>query len=181
MNWKKIGESKVLDHPRMHLVEDDVVLPNGEKTKYLREVDRPDYVTVIVRHAGKIAMIYDYSYPNDQMLLQFPEGLPEEDETFEEGAARELEEETGLHTRRVKEIGQNLHNHRRNTNSNHVMLAEDIEDTGETHLEATEHGLETIWLTEEEIWQKIAAEGVIQKNTLAAWSIYQAWCRGETA
>lgn len=180
MSWKKVGESKILDHLRMHLVEDVVVLPNGAQTKYLREVERPDYVTTIAFHTGKIAMIYDYSYPNDQMLLQFPEGLPNKDETIEKGAARELEEETGLRARRIVKIGENLHNHRRNTNLNHIMLAEDTEETGEIHLDATEDGLERVLLSEEEIWQKIAAGEIIQKNALAAWSIYQAWRRGET-
>ncbi|HSE29545.1 MAG TPA: NUDIX hydrolase [Candidatus Saccharimonadales bacterium] len=174
MSWIKIDEHVVLNHPRMHLVEHTVKLPDGTEIDYLLEVNRKDYVTTIARHKGKFAMIRDYSYPNDARLLQFSEGWIDEGESSEQAASRELKEETGLRAAKVREIGTNLHDHRRSTASSHVMLAENIEDTGTANLESTEHGIETVYLTEAEIWKKIASGEIVQKNTLAAWAIYVA-------
>ncbi|HSX28475.1 MAG TPA: NUDIX hydrolase [Candidatus Saccharimonadales bacterium] len=179
MSWTKIGEHEVLDHPRMHLVEHAVELPDGTATDYLLEINRKDYVTTIARYAGKFAMIRDYSYPNDVRLLQFSEGWIDEGESPEQAAVRELKEETGLRAGKIRELGTNLHDHRRSTASAHVMLAENIEDTGEARPESTEHGVEMVLLTEAEIWKKIASGEIIQKNALAAWAIYAAQSRAE--
>lgn len=178
--WEKVEQKEILNHPRMHLVEDRVILPNGKTTGYLREVGKKDYVTIVARHVGKFVLVLDYSYPNDRRLLQFSEGEIDDGETPERTAVRELEEETGLRATKVTRLGRNLHNHRRNTNSNYVMLAEDedVEDTGETHHGASEYGMETVLLTEAEVWDKMASGDIIQKNTLAAWAVYQAQMRG---
>ena len=58
----------------MQLVEDEVILPNGSTTRYLREINKSDYVTIAAQYDDKFVMVYDYSYPNNQTLIQFPEG-----------------------------------------------------------------------------------------------------------
>jgi ADP-ribose pyrophosphatase len=173
--WQKITTRTILNHPRMQLVEDDIILPDATKTSYLLEVNKGDYVTVIARTDGKIAMVYDYSYPHDSMLLQFPEGGINQGETPEQAAKRELEEETGLHAETVSVIGKNLDSSRRNTTTNFILFSDDVHDTGVTHLEAEESFTETVLLTESEILQKIASGEIVQKNALAAWAIYTAW------
>jgi 8-oxo-dGTP pyrophosphatase MutT (NUDIX family) len=170
--WKKVNSRVVFDHPRIHLVEDEVILPDGSTTHYLLDVNKKDYVTVIAQIDNKICMIYDYSYPHNQMLLQFPEGACDDDETPEQTAIRELEEETGLRAKAIKIIGKNFDHHRRSTALNYVLLTENAEDTGTTHLGAEESFSEKVLLTEPEISRKIASGEIVQKNALSAWAIY---------
>lgn len=170
--WNRISSKAVLDHPRMHIVEDELVLPDGTTTQYLREINRRDYITIIAKQAGTIAMVHDYSYPNDQMLLQFPEGWVDEGETPEHAAMRELKEETGFHANQVEILGKVLNDHRRGTATGFICFAEGAEDTGITHLEAEESYTKTVRLTKAEIKEKIASGAIIQKNALAAWAIY---------
>lgn len=172
IKWKKIGSRKVFSHLRMQLVEDEVILPNGSTAQYLREINKKDYVTVVAQYDEKFVMVYDYSYPNNQMLLQFPEGTVDQGETPEQGAIRELEEETGLHAREMNVVGKTLNHHRRSTAIGFVCSTRDLQNTGITHLEAEESYTKTVYLTEKEISQKIATGEIIQKNTLAAWAVY---------
>ena len=171
-SWRKVGEREVLNHRRMRLVEDQVILPDGSKTDYLREIDKKDYVTIVATYGDKIVMVHDYSYPHDRMLLQFPDGEIGADETPEAGAMRELQEETGFKADRVTILGQNLDNPRRNTATNTVLLAKDVKDTGERNLDPEESLTEVVLLTEAEIRANIATGVIVQKNTLAAWAIY---------
>jgi ADP-ribose pyrophosphatase len=170
--WEKISSRSVFDHPRMHIVEDEVMLPDGTKTQYLRETDRRSFVTIIAKQAETILMVRDYSYPNDQMLLQFPEGVIDDGETPEYAAMRELQEETGFHTDTVEILGKAFNDHRRGTAEGFVCFAENTEDTGATHLEAEESYTETVHLSEAEIKDKIASGAIVQKNALTAWAIY---------
>jgi len=170
--WRKVSEREVLNHKRMRLVEDRVVLPNGLETDYLREVNKKDYVTVVATHGDKIVMVHDYSYPHDRLLLQFPDGEIDTDETPEAGATRELQEETGFKADKLTILGRNLDNPRRNTSTNIVLLAKDVEETGERNLDAEESLNKVVLLTEAEIRAKIASGEIIQKNTLAAWALY---------
>jgi len=173
VHWQKLGTQEVLTHPRMQLVEDTVLLQNGQQTEYLREVNKPDYVTIIARRDAKVAMVYDYSYPNDDMLLQFPEGVIDDKETPEQCGIRELREEAGLLAGVLRSIGKNLHNQRRSTAQQIVLVADQLKEVPQEH-EAEESGMSLVWLAEQEVWDKIAAGEIKQKNTLAAWTIYAA-------
>lgn len=177
-SWRKLAQRDILRHPRLHVVEDEVELPSGSKIQYLRFVDDKDYVTTIAREPGqpgKFAMVFDYSYPNDVRLLQFSEGLIDAGETPAEAAERELLEEMGIRAKKFITIGWNLSHHRRSTAKNFIIVAEGLTETGQTQHEAEEAGMQSYWLNEAEITQKIARGEIVQKNSLAAWAIYQAW------
>jgi 8-oxo-dGTP pyrophosphatase MutT (NUDIX family) len=173
VHWRFKERHEVFSHPRLHAVEDEVELPDGTTIRYLRFIDERDYVTVIAKKDNLIVMIRDYSYPNDEMLLQFPEGLLDPDESPTVAAVRELEEETGFSAGRVQIIGRNLAHHRRSTAKNIVLTATELLKK-KTHLESEEAGTETVFMTEAEIDDSIANGTIIQKNALAAWAIYSA-------
>jgi 8-oxo-dGTP pyrophosphatase MutT (NUDIX family) len=173
-DWHKISQRKVLSHPRLSVVEDEVVLPDGSTTHYLRFANEKDYVTVIAKDDELIALVTDYSYPNSSMLLQFPEGTIDNGESPEMAAKRELKEETGLLAESFKQIGHNLGHHRRSTNMDFIMFTEKILERGSQQLEVEEAGTGLLWFNSGEIRHKIASGEIIQKNTLAAWAIYEA-------
>lgn len=175
MSWKKIKSTSLLSHPRLAVTEDEVLLPDGTSTNYLRYEGGGDYATIIaINRLGEFALIKEYAYPSDRVLIQFPEGLLDPNETPETGASRELAEEIGYQAGSLNIIGRNLAHHRRSTAINHIAVADELEQLSEKLVaDAEEKENETIWMTEEAIWVAIANGDIIQKNTLAAWAIYQ--------
>ncbi len=176
--WTKIGSKEVLRHPRLSLDEHEVELPDGNTTGYLVFNNKFDFPTVIaLEDDGRIVMVREHAYPINEALVQFPEGMMEADETDPlAAAARELAQETGRRAGKLAVIGSCLYHHRRSTSTNYIVLATGLSE-GETDLEMEEQGTEVVLLTEEEIWKMIASGEIIQKNTLSAWAIYQAFKR----
>lgn len=175
--WEKIDSKVIFEHPRIVLVEDTVILPNREESKYLRMEGRHfvDFPTIIARRDdGRIMVTEEYAYPSNKVLNQFPEGAADEGESMETAAAREFLEETGFVAKQLRVIGSCLHEHRRSACMQYTVLATGLTQEAEPQTEAEEGEIIVSWLTEDEIWQLIADGKIIQKNALAAWSIYQA-------
>ena len=173
--WEKIGSEVIFEHPRITLVEDQVRLPGGEETKYLVFAEPHDFPTIIAtRTDGKILVTEEYAYPINEMLWQFPEGLADEGEDMLAAAHRELLEETGYASQKMSVIGSVLHNHRRMTARQYVVLATDTEVRQKANTDLEEGEIRLHWYDERKIWDLIATGKMIQKNALAAWAVYQA-------
>jgi len=172
--WKKTDTNVVLEHPRVTLVEDDVVLPDGSKTKYLRYEGLLDYVTLIATRDDHIAMLREYSYPHDEWLWQFPEGSIEEGETELQAAERELAEEAGLAVKKWQKLGINYDHHRRTTVKAHVYLGSDAYEVDKLAGDPEEQGTELHWFTVEDVKKMILKGSIVQKNALAALAVYMA-------
>lgn len=171
-HWKRLRTATLLEHPRFNIVEDDVILSEGGEAKYLRFEGQRDYVTIVAEHQGRFAMLWEYSYPLDEWLWQFPEGMLRPDEDPASGAARELVEETGWTPGHVDVIGMNYGNHRRSRQKNHVVRAGELTQTHTPTGDPEEAGTETHWLTKRDVWDKVARGEIRQKNTLAALGLY---------
>ena len=170
--WKRLSTETLLKHPRITIVEDDVLLPTGTRTKYVRFEGLNDYVTVIAIHDNKIAMIREYSYPHNEWLYQFPEGVIDTGESPEEGASRELLEETGFPAEHIKKIGVNYDQHRRNTTVDHIFIATGINEGIKAAGDEEEHGTQTHWFTLEEVKGMLRNGKIVQKNAQAALALY---------
>lgn len=176
--WQKLESSEIFNHPRIVLIEDTVQLPGGETTQYLRYTGKHyvDFPTIIaIREDGNILITEEHAYPYNGTLLQFPEGLTDAGEDLATAADRELLEETGYKANSMTRIGDNLSEHRRTTTRQIIYLAEGLEKVAEAKGDLEEGEIKTFWMSEDEIWKLIAEGKIIQKNTLAAWSIYQAY------
>lgn len=173
--WKPISKKLLLEHPRLLVEEERLVLPSGQEIDYLLVDTKNDYVTVIAENSdGEVLIINEYSYPVSEVLTQFPEGVCDKNEKPEETALRELREETGFLATKLTVLGSNLHLHRRNTRRNFVVLAQDLQVSESGGGEPEESDITLQWLTQNDVWQLIKSGKIIQKNTLSAWSIYQA-------
>jgi 8-oxo-dGTP pyrophosphatase MutT (NUDIX family) len=175
-SWKKISSTNLFKHPRLTVSEDEVLLPNGEKTSYLLYSEGSDYITIIAKNNDdRYALISEYSYPLDGDMLQFPEGKCDKNELPEVSAKREFAEETGYNAKNTKILGSLPKSHRRDTIIQIVVLATDLYESDEVHhRDAEEIGLDLQWVTKDEINQLIAQGLLVQRNTLAAWALYTA-------
>ncbi len=99
----KILSSEVIyQGPVFGLRRDEVLEPSGVRAR--REViTHPGSVVVLpVLPNGKIVMIRQYRHATRQYMWELVAGRKEPEETPEEGAARELLEETGYRAKRCK-------------------------------------------------------------------------------
>ncbi len=173
--WKKLSSKTLFTHPRLTILEDHVLMQNGEKTNYLVYEKLRDWPTLVaIDEAGKFLLIREHAYPINEILLQFPEGSMKVDELLDDAANRELQEETGFRAEKITLIGYNLKDHRRSLARNFVMAMEDLEQVGIISGDPEELGITVEWLTEDQVWAAIKSGKIIQKNTLAAWATYQA-------
>lgn len=171
--WKKISSRELLVHPRLTVIEDEVLLPSGVKTTYLKFKHRTDAALVIaVRKDGKILLQREYSYPQNQELYQFPGGALELNENPEVGANRELTEEAKLRAQKLTLLGKFLLNNRRSTTMVFVYLGKCLKET--LYLEKDpEEDIKSFWFSEKEIEDMIARNEIIIFPVLSAWSLYK--------
>jgi len=171
--WKTVSSKEVFTHPRLSLIEDEVILPSEVKAKYLKYKDDGGCsVTVIVkRNDGKILLQTEYSYPINKNIFQFPGGHVSSDEKIEIGANRELMEEANLMAEDLKLLGNYLINNRRSTSKMFVYLATNLV---EKSLEGDpEEQIESFWFSEDEISKMIKDDEIVNCHVLSAWCIYK--------
>lgn len=173
-SWKRLSTTTLLTHPRLTVVEDEVLLPDGYQTQYIRYENLLSYVTVIAVRDDKIALLKEYSYPHDEWLWQFPEGSIEPGESAESAAVRELDEEAGLRATEMKALGLNYAHHRRSTEKNYVFVARGAAEIPKAAGDREEQGTELHWVSHEELMAKLIQGHIVQKNALAALALYLA-------
>jgi 8-oxo-dGTP pyrophosphatase MutT (NUDIX family) len=170
--WKKIKSREIFKHPRLTLIEDDVLLPNGVKTKYLRWKKTDNVATIICQRGdGKILVSREFAYPMGKKIYQFPGGGFSINEDPKKGANRELMEEVGLRAKKLKLIGKHAVHSRRTDSLVYIYLVKEFEDK---KMEGDqEEKIENFWFSESEIDKLIQNGKIVNHFMLAAWPFYK--------
>jgi ADP-ribose pyrophosphatase len=169
--WKTISTTEIFRHPRIVLVEDEVLLPNGKQIQYLKFAGGQDAVTVIAKNQqGKFCISTEYSYPPNAELYQFPGGGVEDGETPEMAAQRELREEVGCKAEQLQFLGKYLVNNRRSSQYMHVFLATDLTEASLPG--DAEEDIINEWIASSELNDKILRGEIVNVHMLAAWMLY---------
>lgn len=170
--WKILKTKEIFSHPRITLVEDDILLPNGNKSKYLKFKHTGNAVTIICkRKDGKILLAKEYSHPPRKFLYQFPGGLVPLEENIKRGANRELMEEAKYKAKSLKLLGSYLINNRRSEEKMFVFLATNIIKKSKTG--DIEERIKNYWFSEDQIGEMIRSGKIINCHVLASWSLYK--------
>jgi ADP-ribose pyrophosphatase len=171
--WKKLSSTTLLTHPRITVAEDEVELPDGKTSKYIHLIDTKDAVMVIaVRNNGDVLIQQEYSYPPNEVMYQFPGGAVEPDETPEQGALRELKEESGYRGETTY-LGFFYSNNRRTSSKMHVYLVTNVEECPKEGGD-TEEFITSEWVPLAKLRTMIADGEIVNFSILAGMSLYDA-------
>lgn len=105
----KISSKKVYECFFMKLYEDEVRLPNDKTSSRIYIKHEGASAVLPITKDGKIILINQYRYPIQQEIIEVPAGKKDfPDEDGKDCVLRELEEETGLTSKKITKI-QDFH------------------------------------------------------------------------
>ena len=136
--WKPCGKNILQKTPIGSLCEIESISPENEKAKYI-VLDTPDWVIVIPELDDCFLMVEQWRHGANQICREFPGGVIDKGETPEQGALRELLEETGYKPRKLTKLGSMSPNPAIMSNHVHFFLAQDLEKVGNQDLDADEY------------------------------------------
>lgn len=169
---KTISTQTIYEGKVVKLVVDDVLLPDGQKSK--RE---------IVKHAGavaviaitkeeKLVLVRQYRKALGKTMLEIPAGKLEPGEKPIDCALRELEEETGYRAKTLKPLYSFYTSPGFANEIIHLFQAEGLQK-GETHLDQDEF-IELVEYSLEACFQAIEAEEICDAKTILAVHLWKA-------
>ncbi|MCQ2409884.1 MAG: NUDIX hydrolase [Clostridia bacterium] len=134
---KEIKANTVYSGHIVNLRNDDVLLPNGVKSK--REyVEHPGGATILAfDNEGNILLERQFRYPYREVIWEIPAGKLEKGEDPMEAAKRELEEETGMVAGKIEKLGLIYPSPGYTNEHLYIYLATDLKPTRQ-HLDENE-------------------------------------------
>ena len=104
---KQTDRKDIYDGRILHVVLDDVLLPNGSPAKREVVLHNGAICIVPITSDNKIIMERQFRYPFNEVIWEIPAGKIDKGETDPIGAAmRELREETGYVAKELIPIGE---------------------------------------------------------------------------
>lgn len=170
---KQLSSKTVYQNPWMVVREDEVEFPNGHRGIY-GVVEKTDFALIIPFDGTHFHLVKQYRYPTEQDSIEFPQGKHESDRQMDptDLAKAELQEETGLVAKKMEHLGF-FHEAPGYSNQGfHIFLATKL-TKGETHLDITETGLETLTLTPHEFERAVINGKITDSPTISAYGLWK--------
>ena len=106
MPFELIKSETVLQGRAFNVKRDTLKTPDGHETKLDIVEHGGSVVLVPIDREGNLLFVRQYRHAAEAELLELPAGTRDGDEPFEECAAREIREETGLEAGHLQRIGE---------------------------------------------------------------------------
>ncbi len=105
MPFELIKSETLLQGRAFKVKRDYLKTPNGDETK-LEIIEHGGSVVIVpIDNDGNLLLVRQYRHAAQQDLLELPAGTRNEEEPFEECAAREIREETGMEAGKLQRVG----------------------------------------------------------------------------
>ena len=167
MRWKTLKSEYVFRRPWLTARRDVVQLPNGEINDEFYVLEYPDWINVIaITDDGHFVFVRQYRYALDLDSIELCAGVIEDGENPEEGARRELLEETGYGGGEWHEfmtIGQNPSTC---NNFTHCFIATGVKKLQDQLLDRTED-IDVVLLTRDQVLEMLISGELKQALMLA--------------
>ena len=151
MTWTTLKSEYLIKRPWLTARKDKVQLPNGNINEEYYVLEYPDWINVIaVTEDDMFVFIRQYRYALGRTCYEIVAGVLNEGEKPEDGARRELQEETGYSGGEWRELMQISANPSTMTNTTHCFVAEGVNKTSGQKLDDTED-IEVYLFSREEV------------------------------
>ena len=168
--WKSKSIKELYNGKFLKLTVEEVETPSGKSAAY-EIIDRKDVAIVVPVKDESVYMVEQYRYPIHTNSLEFPQGFLEVGENPEQGAMRELQEETGLLAKELTFLGSLWISPGFLRQKLHVFSAESFIH-GEKSLDEEEEGLESKRIAIQDLSSKLASGEISSAPTVAALGLY---------
>ncbi|MCA1624631.1 MAG: NUDIX hydrolase [Acidobacteria bacterium] len=137
--WKRIESKKIADCRVFEVREDLCQRASDGKKGSFYCLENPDWVNVIaLTKQSEVVLIEQYRHGAEEIVLEIPGGMVDEDESADTAAGRELLEETGFQARQIIFLGKSHPNPAIQNNALYHFLALDCEITSKTKFDEHE-------------------------------------------
>ncbi|MBI4129842.1 NUDIX hydrolase [Candidatus Roizmanbacteria bacterium] len=142
-NWKRITSQLIIDTKHFKIRKDILELPNKEIKEWIYWESGDSAMVVGMTKDKKLVMIRQYRYLVGDTVLEFPSGSINNNEKPEDGARRELTEETGYICGRLYSLGSFYETYGQLNRKIHLYFSSDLTKTKQ-HLDRGTRGFEEI-------------------------------------
>ena len=138
-HWSVIKDKKVYGTPIFSLHELELKSDDTEVDHPFYILKAPEWINVIaLTKENKIVLVEQYRAGVDEVTLEIPGGMVDENENPLDAAKRELLEETGYKSSNWQQIGKTSSNPAILNNFTHLFVAKDCEFTGSQKQDGSE-------------------------------------------
>ncbi len=170
--WTTLESRYIIQRPWLTARVDKVQLPNGVINPEHYVLEYPDWVNVIaITSGGDFVMVRQYRHAMDMVLVELCAGTCEEGETPEQGARRELLEETGFAGGQWQEIMTIGQNPSICDNITHCFLAQGVERVAGQRLDESED-IEVLLMKPHEVLDLLTRNEMLQALMAAPLRLY---------
>ena len=165
--WKRISSKRIAECRVFGVREDLSERESNALQSTFYVLENPDWVNVIARtKQNKIVLIEQFRHGKEEITLEIPGGMIDEDESPETAARRELLEETGFSADEFILLGKSRPNPAIQNNTIYHFLAIDCEKTAEISFDEHESILMRLVVREE--IKNLILEGKITHSLVLA-------------
>lgn len=148
--WKLLESKYIIQRPWATLRVDKVELPNGNIKDEYYVLEYPTWVNMVaITEDGNVLFVKQYRHGADQIMVELPAGVVEDDEEPEVAARRELLEETGYAFDKIEYICELFANPATSGNLTYTYLLTGGKKVQEQDLDSSED-IEVVEMTIEE-------------------------------
>lgn len=171
--WKLLKSSYALKHPFFKVREDHVVLPNGHEVSDYTIWESGDVAQVVpIMPDGKLLLVQQYKHGLGEMIIEFPGGFIDAEETPLEAAKRELSEETGYTSSQIEKVGTFIHHPTKETGKLHLFIAYNLEEENDSLEQDVTEDISVVYFTPEKLLAKVQAGEVMQTGSMLGLLFY---------
>lgn len=168
--WKTVKSKIVFNSHRFGVREDDVIRPDGSKTKFFYRFGKPS-VVIIAFDGKRITFVNQYRYIQKKRLWELPIGKSE-NHNYLQQAKKELREETGIRAKRWKFVGEFYPSPGSQDSCGKIFLAEGLA-YGAPQREAGEKDMYTSEFSLKEIDRMMASGKIVDGWTICAMHLFK--------
>ncbi len=171
IDYKLLNKRTAYKGKRITVEELNYYNPRDNKNIYREHVLAGDAAIIMpITDNNEVIMIQEPRTPIGKTVLAFPAGMIEKGETPEEGAIRELEEETGYKAKNLKKIREVYPAIGYSNEKTIIFIARDLEKT-QRNLDATED-IKVIKLPLDEVKRMLETNEIMTSSETVALMYY---------